>query len=257
MLIHVERLHCDHDGRPAVRDVSFDVREGERIVLLGGNGCGKSTLLKALNGLLEADTGTITYDGEPLAAHLGSRDRRRHFRRETALLFQDPAAMLFHPTVRDEIAFGPTQLGLDDPEGRASVWIDRADLGHLADRPPHELSRGEQQRTALAALLVLEPRLLLLDEPTSSLDPRSTGWLVDLLQDLESTTVTATHSLSLAPELGDRCLVMGEDHGLIHDGPVPRVPDDLDMLRRANLVHAHRHRHGDHEHRHDHVHDWE
>jgi len=262
MLITVDRLSRDHDDRAALRDVSFDVAEGERVVLLGCNGCGKSTLLKILNGLIPPDAGEVVYDGRSINDEiLPDRAARLRFRRETALLFQDPAAMLFHPTVRDEVAFGPRQLGLDDPDDRAAAWIDRAGLVDLAHRSPQQLSRGEQQKVALASLLVLEPRLLLLDEPTASLDPRSTGWLIDLLQDLDVTSITATHSLSLAPELGSRCLVVGEDHTLLHDGSVPRPAEDMDLLRRANLVHSHRHAHDDlaagHTHRHDHVHDWE
>ena len=258
MLIKVEHLSHAHDGRPALHGVGFTAQEGERLVLLGCNGSGKSTLLKIIDGLIPPDAGVVTYDDRPVdRAALADRLWRLRFRREVVLLFQDPAAMLFHPTVAEEVAFGPRQLGLDEPEARAVAWIERAGLAALRDRSPHALSRGEQQKVALASLLVLEPRLLLLDEPTASLDPRSTGWLVDLLQDLETTTVVATHSLSLAPELGSRCLVLGEDHTLLHDGPVPRPDADMDLLRRANLVHRHRHDHDGHVHRHDHVHDWE
>jgi len=258
MLIRTEGLGHAYDGRPAVRDLDLTVAAGERVVLLGSNGSGKSTLLKLLDGLLVPDRGRVLYDGRVLdRAALRDREFHRRFRREVALLFQEPEAMLFHPTVADELKFGPRQLELDDPAGRARQWAERTGVGHLWDRCPVDLSRGEKQRVALTALLVLEPRVLLLDEPTAALDPRSTGWLVDFLQDLPATTITATHNLSLAPELGERVVVLGEDHTLLHDGPVAGLAGDLDLLRRANLVHRHRHRHGGHEHSHDHVHDWD
>jgi cobalt/nickel transport system ATP-binding protein len=109
----------------------------------------------------------------------------------------------------------------------------------------------------LASLLALEPEVLLLDEPTSSLDPRSTGWLIDFLQDLEMTVVVATHNLSLASELGDRILLLSENHELIYDGDVEPILGDEDKLLEANLVHTHRHRHGTKTHSHYHSHDWD
>jgi cobalt/nickel transport system ATP-binding protein len=254
MPIRTEQLTFAHDGRPVLRDVSFAVEAGERVVLLGSNGCGKSTLLRLLDGLLTPTAGTVTFEGRDLTGEvLRDREGRRRFRREVVLLFQEPETMLFHPTVAEELAFGPRQLGLDDPAGRARAWAERTEIAHLWDRNPTELSRGEKQRVALSALLVLEPRVLLLDEPTAALDPRATGWLVDFLHDLPVTTITATHNLSLAPELGERVLVMGEDHTLLHDGPLAGLGDDLELLRRANLVHRHRFRADGCEH----VHDWD
>ena len=258
-MIAIESLHHDFDGAPTLVDVSFELAPGEKTVLLGSNGCGKSTLLKILSGLLEPKSGRYRYDGQDVdAAALKDRAFQTRFRRETVLLFQNPDAMLFNPTVRDEIAFGPRQFGLDDSEGRAERWAAELGLGALMDRSPVTLSTGQKRLVCLAALLVLDPRVLLLDEPTASLDPRSTGWLVDFLQDLELTTLVATHNLSLATELGERCLVLGEDHRLLHDGDVLALRDDHDVLRRANLVHVHRHRHRDGgTHRHYHTHDWD
>lgn len=262
MLIEVDRLSCDHGAGPVLRDVSFGLAAGEHAVLLGANGSGKSTLLQLLDGLLPVPEGAVRYDGRPVhAAALKNPAFRRRFRAEVGLLFQDPAAMLFHATVGDEIAFGPRQLGRDAPEARARRWAETVGVTHLWDRAPAELSRGEQQRVALASVLVNEPRLLLLDEPTSALDPRSTGWLVDFLADHPATVLTATHNLSLAVELGDRALVLAEYGALVHDGDALALRDDHDVLLRANLVHTHRHRHrlgdGVEEHRHYHTHDWD
>lgn len=157
----------------------------------------------------------------------------------------------------DEVAFGLRQLQLDGIEERVRRWTGILGIQHLLDRPPFNLSGGEQQKVCLAALLALEPDLLLLDEPTANLDPRTTGWLVDFLQDLQLTTLVATHNLSLAPELGNRGLVLGERDGLLYDGSMGDLLQNRDILIAGNLVHTHRHRHGAVEHRHFHVHDWD
>jgi len=241
-----------------LRDISFAIRPGEKVVLLGSNGSGKSTLLKILNGLIAPDSGQFRYQNEEITPlRLKAPQLHRRFRGEVALLFQNPDAMLFNPSVFDEIAFGPRQMGLTDVAQRVRHWADQVGVGAHLQRPPFTLSGGEKQKVCLAALLALEPKVLLLDEPTAALDPRSTGWLVDFLGGLEITTLTTTHNLSLAPELGKRALVLGEDHSLIHDGPIQALLADMDKLAAANLVHTHRHRHGSIEHRHTHVHDWQ
>ncbi len=258
-MIAIEQLHHAYGRGVTLAGIDTVITAGEKVVLLGANGCGKSTLLKLMAGVLQPTAGRVLYGGR--AVHAGLRDKawRRRFRREVGLLFQNPDAMLFNATVLDEIAFGPRQHGLADAEDRARAWAARVGLEGVLDRAPWTLSSGQKQLVCLAALLVLDPRLLLLDEPTSALDPRSTGWLVDFLQDLPQTLLVATHNLSLASELGRRCLVLGEDHTLVHDGDVLALRDDQEVLRRANLVHTHRHRHrdGEVEHRHYHSHDWD
>ncbi|MFH1279043.1 MAG: ABC transporter ATP-binding protein [Candidatus Eisenbacteria bacterium] len=245
-------------GKPVLREVSFEIGRGEKVVLLGANGTGKTTLLKIMDGLIPPERGALRYDGRIVDGKaLGDRDFHRRFRREVVYLFQNPDSMMFHPTVRDEIAFGPRQIGMDDPDGRARRWADEFGVGTLLERSPFELSGGEKQKVCLAALLAVEPKVLLLDEPAANLDPRSTGWLVDFLRDLPMTVVTTTHNLSLGQELGDRTLVLSEKHELIYDGPVEALLGDEGKLLEANLVHIHRHRHGDAEHRHYHTHDWE
>ncbi len=245
-------------GADLLLDIELALLPGDKVVLLGANGTGKSTLLKLLNGLLWPSRGEVRYAGQRLTREsLKAPDFHRRFRREVVLLFQNPDAMLFNPTVADEIAFGPRQLGLPDVDDRVRHWAGLLRIESLLGRVPFSLSGGEKQRVCLAALLVLEPRVLLLDEPTTNMDPRSTGWLVDFLADLQQTSLVTTHNLSLAGELGERCLVLGEDHRLIYDGKIGTFLKDREKLQAANLVHTHRHRHGDKLHSHFHVHDWD
>jgi cobalt/nickel transport system ATP-binding protein len=239
-------------------DVSFDVSRGEKVVLLGCNGSGKTTLLRILDGLIFPTRGYVAYDGiEVTRKTLQSEPLAQRFRREVVLLFQNPEAMIFNPTVYDEIAFGLRRTGAQGVDETTRRWADTLGLARHLDRPAFELSRGEIQKVCLAALLALEPRVLLLDEPTASLDPRSTGWLIDFLQDLDQTVVVTTHNLSMAHELGERTLVLSEDHRIIYDGTIEGLTGDTDTLVAANLVHVHRHRHGDIEHRHFHTHEWD
>jgi cobalt/nickel transport system ATP-binding protein len=227
-------------------------------VILGANGCGKSTLLKLMNGLIFPQAGTVSYRSTSLQkSALAGRHFARQFRQECALLFQHPEAMLFNPTVREEIAYGPRQLELPDADSRIARWAEALQLTPLLDQPPFLLSGGEKQKVALACLLAVEPKLLLLDEPSASLDPATVGWLIDTLLDSNMTVVAATHNLSLAAELGSRCLVFGERGRLLYDGPVAAALGDLSLLEEARLAHRHKHRHGGELHTHLHVHDWE
>jgi cobalt/nickel transport system ATP-binding protein len=257
-LIEAAGISHRYGAKEVLADISFQIHAGEKVVLLGCNGSGKSTLLKILDGLVAPSAGRFSYDGEDITpARLKAAGLHRRFRSEIALLFQNPDAMLFNPTVYDEIAFGPRQLGLADLDARVRHWAAQVGVTPHLQRPPFSLSGGEKQKVCLAALLALEPRLLLLDEPTASLDPRSTGWLVDFLSGLPVTTLITTHNLSLAPELGQRALVLGEDHRLIYDGDIHGLLGNMKLLAAANLVHTHSHRHGGVEHRHSHVHDWQ
>jgi cobalt/nickel transport system ATP-binding protein len=250
--------HRFAEGGGGLAGISFQVRRGERLVVLGANGSGKTTLLRILGALLLSEQGAHVHAGRRIdRAALADRAFMRRFRREVVLLFQNPDAMLFNPTVRQEIAFGPRQLGLPDAAGQVRAWAERLAVAHLLDRPPYALSSGEKQRVCLAALLVLAPRVLLLDEPTANLDPRSIALLVDLLAELDVTSIIATHNLSLAPELGDRALVLSEEHRLVFDGPLEALLADEGTLAAANLAHGHIHRHGGGPpHRHAHRHDW-
>ncbi len=234
MTFDVDVARMELRGRPVLEGVRFQVEAGERVVLLGVNGCGKTTLLKLLDGLAFPTAGQIRYGGRPLDARaLSERAFRRTFRGEVGLLFQSVDAMLFNPTVADEIAFGPRQLGVPEPEVAA--------------------------RVALAAVLAVGPRVLLLDEPTAGLDPASAGRLVDLLSDLtDLTVISATHHLSVAEELGTRAILLAPGRpGALHDGPTAPLLADERLLIESGLAHRHVHAHGAALHAHYHVHDTE
>ena len=257
-MIDLSCISHSYDGELVLENITMRVERGEKVVLLGANGCGKTTLLKILDGLVFPSGGDYRYKNQPVSkASLRDSSFLRSFRREVVLLFQDPDSMIFNPTVYDEIAFGPSQLRMDDIDDRARGWAAELGLTRHLDRPPFELSRGEKQKVCLAALLAVDPELLLFDEPTSNLDPRSTGWLVDYLQGVDATTLVTTHNLSLAAELGDRTVVLSEKHEVVYDGPLDKLLQDQEKLLEANLVHVHKHRHMALEHEHFHTHDWE
>jgi cobalt/nickel transport system ATP-binding protein len=245
---------------PALAGVSLTVAAGERVVILGANGCGKTTLLKLLAGLLFPQRGGYRAFGREITEPLLSRDPfGMFFRKEVGVLFQNVDAQLFNPTVEDEIAFGPLQLN-DPPEDvqrTVRESLDRFGLRGLAGRPPFALSGGEKKKVALAAMLAVDPRVLLLDEPTAGLDPRSSRILVDLIleaQALGKTVVTSTNDLHIVPEIAGRVVVFGEDRRMLASGTPEVILQDRAILRAANLIHRHRHAHEGvwHEHEHEH-----
>jgi cobalt/nickel transport system ATP-binding protein len=258
MDFEVSGLTIELAGAPVVSDVSFSVRRGERVVLLGVNGCGKTTLLKALDGLVPPGAGSLRYGGTALDPRaLEDAAFRRRFRSEVGLLFQNVDAMLFNPTVADEIAFGPRQLGVPDVDARVARWARTFEVERFLDRPPFELSGGEKKRVALAALMAVGPRALLLDEATANLDPAWAARLVDLIGQLDDTTViSSTHNLSIAEELGARAILLAPGRGgICFDGPTAELVRDERLLIETGLAHRHGHRHGATEHVHYHVHD--
>ncbi len=257
-IIRLKNITFKYEEKEILRDISFNVNEKEKLVLLGINGSGKSTLLKIINGLIFPQKGDYIYKGGKITKKkLKERNFIKNFRKEVVLLFQNPDTMLFNPTVYDEIAFGLRQLDIEDIDEKVKYWAEKLGIFKYLDTPPFKLSGGEKQKVCLASLLVLEPELLLLDEPTSNLDPRSTGWLIDFLYELNLTTIITTHNLSLSIELGDRGLVLSEDHRLIYDGDLEDFIKDKEKLLEANLIHIHRHKHKEIEHKHYHVHDWD
>jgi cobalt/nickel transport system ATP-binding protein len=234
-----------HGRHLALDGIDLDIVHGEQIALLGANGSGKSTLLKLLDGLLAPEEGTMRAlgrDVKAVAAGVGTFE----FHREVGLVFQDPDVQLFSATVFDDVAFGPLQLGLsrEEVKRRCDEALALMGIAHLADRAPFELSGGEKKRAAIASVLSLQPEVILLDEPTASLDPRTKWVLVNLIRalgELGKTIVTATHELEIVPLIARRVLVLGEERRLLADGSPEEILGDRDLLVRANLIHPELH----------------
>jgi cobalt/nickel transport system ATP-binding protein len=180
------------------------------------------------------------------------------FRRRVGLVFQNPDVQLFNPTVFDEVAFAPLQLGWPKQKLMAKIeeTLQLMGIAHLRERPPYRLSGGEKKRVALASVIVLDPEVLLLDEPTATLDPRSQSQIIDLIQGWKGsskTVITATHQLEILEDIADRVVVL-EEGRVSATGTPAEIMANRELLLRANLVHAHRHTHGSVTHSHPHMH---
>lgn len=253
------RYDYANTAQPALRDVSMSILRGQRVAIMGANGSGKSTLLRILDGLYFPKSGTVTAFGEPLDEHHLMEDAYAHaFRRRVAFVFQNPDVQLFNPTVYDEVAFGPLQMRWDKQKIASAVadTLDMLEITHLRDRAPHRLSGGEKKRVAIASVLILDPEVILLDEPTAALDPKSQSMVVDFLvgwANSGKTIVTATHDLDTVPDIADDAYIF--QHGAIvaHDTPANLLRNH-DLLLAANLVHAHHHHHDGVPHSHPHFH---
>lgn len=247
----------------ALDGLTLTIMPGKRIALLGANGSGKSTLLNILDGLCFPEKGSVVFQGEPLTEESLSGEVEFAFRRRVALVFQNPDVQLFNPTVFDEVAFGPLQLQWPKDKIRLGVAqiLEQMEIVHLKDRSPHHLSTGEKKRVALASVLILDPEVLLLDEPTAALDPKSESQMIDFLVSCSGgrkTVVTATHDLDLVEDIADICHVFQRGR-IVATGAPSEILEDHALLLSSNLVHAHRHAHApgelhSHPHRHGHRH---
>jgi cobalt/nickel transport system ATP-binding protein len=232
------------DRFPALDGVSLDVVRGEKLALLGANGCGKSTLLKVLDGLVFPASGSFHAFGEQVTEDTMEDEQfSMGFRSRVGFVFQNSDAQVFSPTVREEVAFGCLQLGMAQEETLARVddVLAMLDITGLADRAPFQLSGGQKKRVAIASVLVMNPEVLLFDEPTAALDPRTQHWLAELLVELNragKTIVLATHDLDVLDLVADRALVFSEDHRVVASGTPAQLLADRELLTSVNLVHA-------------------
>ncbi len=220
------------DGTRALEEICFRIEHGESVALVGANGAGKSTLLLHLNGCLAPEQGTVRVGDYPITpATLAG------VRRSVGMVFQDPDDQLFMPTVFDDVAFGPLNLGLPpaEAEARAMRALQTVGAEHLRDRPPYKLSGGEKRAVAIATVLSMAPDILIMDEPTAGLDPRSRGILIELLRSFEHTKIIATHDLDMALDLCGRTIVLREGR-VEADGPTAALLRDAALLDRSGLA---------------------
>ncbi len=231
-IVEVKELKFTYpDKTPALQGIDFRIHHGESVAIVGGNGAGKSTLLLHLNGYLEPTSGLVRVGDYPL-----TRETVREVRRTVGMVFQDPDDQLFMSTVREDVAFGPLNLGLppDEVSQRVDKALETVSLSHLKERPPHRLSSGQKRRAAIASVLSMSPDILVMDEPSAGLDPRARRNLIGLLESFKHTKIIATHDLDMVVDLCERTIVMHEGE-VRADGPTGDIFADAKLLEECRL----------------------
>ncbi len=229
-----------HDGTAGLKQISFEIETGKTVLIMGANGTGKSTLLLNLMGILRG-TGEIKIFGVSM-----NKKNLAEIRKRLGLVFQNPEDQLFCPTVFDDVAFGPINLGYDKEkvmqEVKRALSIVR--MEKFAERSSHHLSFGEKKKIAIASVLSMNPAILMLDEPTAGLDPRSASEFIDILYQLKDdgkTIISTTHDLYFASELADEIFVMDEEKNIAAKDTPHLILSDQKLLLGNNLIHKHKH----------------
>ncbi|MDD5691514.1 MAG: ABC transporter ATP-binding protein [Candidatus Omnitrophica bacterium] len=260
LLFSLKNVWFSYLGKfPALAAVDIDINAGQKISIIGANGSGKSTLLHLLDGLIFADKGAASFCGRELnEKDFNDSEFSRNFRRKVGFVFQNPDVQLFCPTVKEDIIFGPLQLGFgkDETQKRLEKLIAILAIEGLLERSPNQLSIGEKRKVALASTLIIRPDILILDEPTAGLDPLTTRHIIDLLIDENisgKTIITSTHDLHIVEEISDVVYVFGRERRIVKFGSPDSILSDTALLSENNLVHIHSHRHKDKVHVHPHV----
>ena len=231
-MIHIEQLGVKyHDGNQVINGLTLEVKDGETVGIIGANGAGKSTLLMSMVGILFPHEGTIRIDGVML-----EKNNLRAIRARTGVVFQNPDDQLFMSNVFDDIAFGPRNYGMKEVDIGQRITRVMEELGveKLQHMSSHKLSGGEKRIIAIATVLVMEPSVILFDEPSSFLDPKTRRRLIKLLRGLEVTKVIATHDLDMALELCDRIVVL-KDGRVFAEGAAKKILTDERLLEEAGL----------------------
>jgi len=245
---------------PALCGIDIRINQGQKICIIGANGTGKSTFLQVLDGLIFADKGKVNFCGQQLNEKIFNDAKfSQEFRRKVGFIFQNPDVQLFCPTVKEDIVFGPLQLGFakGQVQKRLEKLITTLGIQDLLYRSPHQLSIGEKRKVAIASTLIIDPQVLILDEPTVGLDPLTTRKIIDLLieeNNLGKTIITATHDLHIVEEITDIVYVFGADKKIVKFGQADSILNDTALLTVNNLVHIHSHKHKDKVHVHPHMH---
>ncbi|MBN1236711.1 MAG: ATP-binding cassette domain-containing protein [Methanotrichaceae archaeon] len=224
------------DGTKALEGVSISLEEGKKVALVGPNGAGKSTLMLMFNGILRPSRGDVLFRGQPLRYDAASL---RSIRRAVGMVFQNSDDQLFAPTVYQDVAFGPSNLGYPAEKVKRYVGfaLQYVGLSGYERRPPHHLSGGEKKRVAIAGILAMEPEVMILDEPTSNLDPASSEEIMEMLDELNlggKTLIISTHDVDLAYRWADEVILMKEG-GVVRRGTGQEVFGDVELIRDARL----------------------
>jgi cobalt/nickel transport system permease protein len=231
LVLEVKDLNFSYpDGTPALRGIDLELRDRETVGLVGPNGAGKSTLMLHLNGVFRGD-GLVRVMGLDM-----TKKNVRAIRRQVGIVFQDPNDQLFMPSVKEDVAFGPLCFGMepDEVDNRVEEILRRMDLLKIKDKPPHHLSLGERKKAALATVLVMQPRIVILDEPSVSLDPQSRRQFIDLVKEIDAATLIVSHDLDLVYELCGRTLLM-EKGKIIASDATDKILADQELLQSHQL----------------------
>ena len=222
------------DGHQALFGVNLDLRRGEKVALLGPNGAGKTTLVMHLNGIIPTMQGTVSVAGQVVVAD--KKAQLAEIRHKVGIVFQDPDDQLFMPTVGEDVAFGPYNAGLrgTELENAVKTALELVGMYEFLDRPPHHLSFGQRRRVAVATVLAMKPEILVMDEPSSNLDPASRRELADIVRSLDVTLLMVTHDLPFAYELCERSVILSGGV-IVADGSTESILKNSDLLSANRL----------------------
>jgi cobalt/nickel transport system ATP-binding protein len=258
-LFQINDVSFSYDRKiTALHNCSLSINKGDRVAIIGANGTGKSTLLTMFDALIFPHSGTFSALGRQITEKaMNDASLQRFFRSKVGFVFQNPDVQLFCSTVKDDIVFGPLQLGVpkNEIQTRLDKVVECLKIGHLLERSPHQLSLGEKKKAAIASVLVMEPEVLLLDEPTAGLDPQTVRNIISVLYTAHKegkTIVMTTHDLHIVEEIADVVHVFGGNGGIIRSGSPEVILADQSFLQENNLthIHIHRHLHSNHVHSH-------
>ena len=258
-MIEICKVSYAYEKIIALNEIDLSITMGEAVALIGPNGSGKSTAMKLINGIIFPDQGSYKFDGQEINEKVLKDSKfSKAFHQKIGFVFQSSDVQLFCSQVFDEIAFGPRQMGLseEDVEIRVNDCLKLLNIEELANRIPYHLSGGEKKKIAIATVLAMNPEVLVLDEPTNGLDPKTQRWLVELLVKLNKagkTLISSTHNLELIQEISKRAILFDENHRIVEDLATSKLLENMELLKKVNLVDEYYHSHGDsHKHFHDH-----
>lgn len=224
------------DGTRALKNINIEIEKGEKIAIIGPNGAGKSTLFSHFNGLTEPTSGCVKIEGKPISFE---KDELLKVRQKVGIVFQDPNDQLFAPTVKEDIAFGPMNLGLsyDEVEKRVEDALKMVGMENYEDKTPHHLSGGQQKRIAIAGIIAMKPELMILDEPTAGLDPDGVEKVLNIMNQLNEegmTLIISSHDIDMISKYADKIFVLYNGE-IIESGNKNKIFSDMELLKKAHL----------------------